>query len=137
MLRVRAGAEGPRRASGGGAEKGLCRGQQGRALRRFPPAGEEGGSVATQAGVSKEPKKERKPRVDQAELPRRTFAWDVFTCACCGGKRRVWAYLMAPGGVRAILEHLGLPSWPAQHGPHPSYTPDAQYGAQPGKGTTP
>ncbi|WP_395854762.1 transposase [Cystobacter fuscus] len=40
----------------------------------FPQAGEEGASVASQAGVSKEPKKERTPRVDQAELQRRTFA---------------------------------------------------------------
>ena len=69
--------------------------------------------MATQAGVSKEPKKERTPRVDWAEWLRRTFAWDVFTCACCGDKRRVLAYLTAPGGVRAILEHMELPTRPA------------------------
>ncbi|WNG24093.1 ATP-dependent helicase HrpA [Cystobacter fuscus] len=66
--------------------------------------------MAAQAGDSKEPKKERKPRVDWAELPRRTFAWDVFACVRCGGRRRVLAYVTAPGGVGAILEHLGLPT---------------------------
>ncbi|WP_239470514.1 hypothetical protein [Archangium violaceum] len=46
-----------------------------------------------------------------------TLLVDVFTCQRCGGRRRVLAYLTAPGGVRAILEHLGLPSWPAQLAP--------------------
>ena len=70
-----------------------------------------------QAAASKEPMKEKTPRVDWAELLRRTFAFDVFTCQRCGGRRRVLAYLTAPGGVRAILEHWGLPSWPAQLAP--------------------
>ena len=39
---------------------------------------------------------------------------DVFTCACCGGKRRVLAYLTAPNAVRAILQHLALPTRLAQ-----------------------
>jgi type II secretory ATPase GspE/PulE/Tfp pilus assembly ATPase PilB-like protein len=33
--------------------------------------------------------KERTPRVDQAELLRRTFDFDVFACVRCGGRRRV------------------------------------------------
>ncbi|WNG45310.1 ATP-dependent helicase HrpA [Archangium minus] len=66
------------------------------------------GCLAFQAGVSKESKKERTPRVDWAELLRRTFAWDVFVCVRCGGRRRVLAYVKGGGGVRAILEHLGL-----------------------------
>ncbi|MCY1074517.1 ATP-dependent helicase HrpA [Archangium lansingense] len=70
--------------------------------------------MAPQAAVSKEPKKERMPRVDQAKLLRRTFALDVFTSAWCGGRRRVLAYLTAPNAVRAILEHLSLPTRPAQ-----------------------
>ncbi|RKH68905.1 ATP-dependent helicase HrpA [Corallococcus llansteffanensis] len=44
-------------------------------------------------------------------------ALDVFACGRCGGRRRVQAYLTAPGGVRAILEHLELPTWPAQLAP--------------------
>jgi transposase-like protein len=73
---------------------------------RLPQAGEEGASVAPEAALGKEPKKERMPRVEQAKLLRRTFAVDVFTCAWCGGRRRVLAYVTAPGEVRAILEHL-------------------------------
>jgi hypothetical protein len=34
----------------------------------------------------------------------------MFACVRCGGKRRVLAYVKAGGGVRAILEHLGLPT---------------------------
>ncbi|EPX61523.1 ATP-dependent helicase HrpA [Cystobacter fuscus DSM 2262] len=61
-----------------------------------------------------EPKKERTPRLDWAGLLRRTFALDVFACASCGGRRQVLAYLTAPGGVRAILEHMELPTRPAK-----------------------
>jgi hypothetical protein len=70
--------------------------------------------VAPATAVRKEPKKQRTPRVDWAKLLRRTFALDVFTCAWCGGRRRVLAYLTAPNAVRAILEHLSLPTRPAQ-----------------------
>jgi hypothetical protein len=88
-------------------------------LRPFlvPQAGAEEASVEPEAAGSKEPKKERTPRVDWAQLLRRTFGFDVFTCQRSGGRRRVLAYLTAPGGVRAIVEHLGLPSWPAQLAP--------------------
>ena len=50
-----------------------------------------------------EAKKERTPRVDWAGLLRRTFALNVFACSRCGGRRRVLAYLTAPGGVHAII----------------------------------
>ncbi len=89
-------------------------------LRPFllPQVGAEEASVAPDAAASKEPKKERTPRVDWAPLLRRTFGVDVYTCQRCGGRRRVLAYLTAPGGGgRAILEHLGLPSRPAQLAP--------------------
>ncbi|HEX8698141.1 MAG TPA: transposase, partial [Myxococcaceae bacterium] len=52
----------------------------------------------------------RTPRVDWAELLSRTFDLDVFVCVRCGGRRRVLAYVQGGGGVRAILEHLGLPT---------------------------
>jgi hypothetical protein len=39
-----------------------------------------------------------------------TLLADVFACVRCGGRRRLLAYVTAPGGVRAILEHLGLPT---------------------------
>jgi hypothetical protein len=77
----------------------------------------EEASVAPEAAARKEPKKKRTPRVDWAQLLRRTFGFDVFTGERCGGRRRVLASLTAPGGVRAILEHLGLPSRLAQLAP--------------------
>jgi hypothetical protein len=46
-----------------------------------------------EAAARREPKKERTPRVDWAELLRRTFDF-------------VLAYVKEAGGVRAILEHL-------------------------------
>ena len=79
--------------------------------------------MAPEAAVSKEPKKERMPRADQAKLLRGTFAWDVFTCAWCGGRRRVLAYLTAPNAVRAILQHLSLPTRPAAAGCSAGATP--------------
>jgi len=69
------------------------------------------------AATVEEPKKECTPRLDWAGLLRRTFALDVWACVRCGGRRRVLAYLTAPCGVSAILEHLGLPSGPAKLAP--------------------
>jgi hypothetical protein len=60
---------------------------------------------------------------DWAPLLRRTFGLDVFTCQRCGGRRRVLEYLTAPGGVRAIVEHLGLPSWSVVLSPKQSRCP--------------
>jgi Putative transposase len=74
------------------------------------------------AATMEEPKKERTPRLDWAGLLRRAFALDVFACLRCGGRRRVLAYMKGAGGVRAILEHLGLPTASARlapaRGPH-------------------
>ena len=46
--------------------------------------------------------------MDWAGLLRRTSALDVFVCSLGGVRRRVLAYLRAPCGVGAIVEHLGL-----------------------------
>ncbi|WP_395837123.1 hypothetical protein [Cystobacter fuscus] len=67
--------------------------------------------------ASTEPMKEKTPRVDWAELLRRTFALDVFACPQCGGRRKVLAYVTAPAGVRSILEHLGLPTQALKRAP--------------------
>jgi len=69
------------------------------------------------AATVEEPKKECTPRLDWAGLLRRTFALDVWVCVRCGGRRQVLAYLTAPCGVSAILEHLGLPAGPAKLAP--------------------
>ncbi len=70
-------------------------------------------TVAPKAAVSKKPKKERTPREDWAQLLPRTFALDVFTYAWFGGRRWVLACLTAPNAVRALLQHLALPTRPA------------------------
>src|SRR5688572_9146777 len=84
-------------------------------LRPFlvPQAGEEPGregrSPALAMGVE-EPKRERKPPLSWADLLRRTLALDVFASVRCSGRRRVLAYVTGTRGVRAIWEHLGLPT---------------------------
>jgi hypothetical protein len=78
---------------------------------------EQEASAPPEAAARAEPKKERTPRLDWAGLLRRSFALDVFACGRCGGRLRVLAYLTAPGGVRAIVEHLELPTRPAQLAP--------------------
>ena len=37
-----------------------------------------------------------------------TLLADVLACVRCGGRRRVLAYVKEAGGVRAIVEHLGV-----------------------------
>ncbi|QDE72530.1 ATP-dependent helicase HrpA [Myxococcus xanthus] len=61
--------------------------------------------------------KQRPPRVDWAELLRRTCDFDVFGCVRCGGRRRVLAYVKGARGVRAILKHLGLATAGARPAP--------------------
>jgi hypothetical protein len=51
-----------------------------------------------------------KKRATWAELLKRTFQIDVLTCPWCGGKRQLIALLTDGKVVRAILEHLGLPT---------------------------
>jgi Putative transposase len=81
-------------------------------LRPFlvPQAGAQEASAGLEAAARKERRKERTPRVDWAELLRRTLDFDVFACVRCGGRRSVFAYVKGAPGVRAILEHLGLPT---------------------------
>ncbi len=38
----------------------------------------------------------------------------LLACVRCGGRRRVLAYVKEARGVRAILEHLGLPCGSSQ-----------------------
>jgi hypothetical protein len=84
-----------------------------RATSLGPQAGEEPGleeESSAFAATVEEPRKERTPRLDWAGLLKRTFALEVFACLRCGGRRRVLAYVKGAGGVRAIVEHLGLPT---------------------------
>jgi hypothetical protein len=66
-------------------------------LRPFlvPQAGAEEASARLEVAARKEPMKEKTPRVDWAELLKKTFDFDVFVCVRCGGRRRVLAYVMA------------------------------------------
>ncbi len=55
------------------------------------------------------PPPRNRSRIPWAELLLRVFREDVLSCPC-GGRRVVLAYLTEPGPVKAILDHLGLPS---------------------------
>ena len=58
-----------------------------------------------------EPPKPRRPdsKTRWAELLQRVFREDVLACPC-GGRRRVIAFITKQAVVKAILEHLGLPT---------------------------
>jgi hypothetical protein len=58
-----------------------------------------------------EPSKPRRPdaKIPWAELLQRVFLEDVLACPC-GGRRRVIAFITERTVVKAILEHLGLPT---------------------------
>jgi hypothetical protein len=64
----------------------------------------------TQEGSSAPKKAASRPNLPWAELIRRVFAVDVLECPRCGGRKRILAAIQTPGAIRAILEHLSLPS---------------------------
>jgi hypothetical protein len=51
-------------------------------------------------------------RLDWAAALKRVFGVDVLKCARCGGRLVVLAFIEKHTAVRAILDHLGLPSAP-------------------------
>lgn len=51
-------------------------------------------------------------RLDWAAALKRVFGTDVLTCARCGGRLVVLAFIEKLSAVRTILDHLGLPSTP-------------------------
>jgi hypothetical protein len=51
-------------------------------------------------------------RLDWAAALRRVYGTDVLKCARCGGRLVVLAFIEKLTAVRAILDHLGLPSAP-------------------------
>lgn len=57
-------------------------------------------------------KRKPRPRLNWAELLKRTFGVDLLTCELCGGRRRVLAAMTEPKEARRVLEHLRLPSVP-------------------------
>jgi len=62
-------------------------------------------------GESKAAARARPPsRLPWAELLRRVFCEDVLECNRCGGRRVVLAFLIEHSAVKAILEHLRLPT---------------------------
>jgi hypothetical protein len=89
-----------------------------RAAPGVPQAGEEETSVEHEAAARKGPEEEEDAVSGLGEeLLRRTFDFDVFACVRCGGRRRVLAYVKEAAGVRAIVEHLGLPTAGARLAP--------------------
>ncbi|WNG44730.1 NAD(P)/FAD-dependent oxidoreductase [Archangium minus] len=68
-------------------------------VKELPQAGEEEARAGKEAAARTERMKQRKPRVDRAELQRRTFDFDVFAWVRCEGRRRVLAYVKAGGST--------------------------------------
>ena len=66
------------------------------------PLGLRGSKAAARARPSS--------RLPWAELLRRVFREEVLECNRCGGRRVVLAFLIEPSAVKAILEHLRLPT---------------------------
>jgi hypothetical protein len=56
-------------------------------------------------------------RTDWAELLRRVFAVDVLSCARCGGRMRLIAFIKKKSAAQKILRHLKLPSQPLAAAP--------------------
>ncbi len=78
---------------------------------RCAGAGSEGPALPPGVGGSKAAARARPPsRLPWAELLRRVFREEVLECNRCGGRRVVLAFLIERSAVRAILEHLRLPT---------------------------
>jgi len=54
----------------------------------------------------------------------RAFGFDVLKCPRCGGRMKLIATITSPRVIRAILDHLGLPSDPTH--PHPARPPPSE-----------
>jgi len=62
------------------------------------------------------------PPPSMRTVPRSTLNWaaalkrvwgiDIFECVRCGGRLTILAFIEKPSAVKAILDHLGLPSIP-------------------------
>ncbi len=88
-----------------------------RAEQPEPKASQTQAAAAGAQNGTVEHTSNKPPRLDGAGLLRRTLERDVFVCGRCGGRRRVLANVTARRGVRAILEHLGLPWQPPRRAP--------------------
>ena len=80
-------------------------------------AGAEEANEAPQAAASKELLKQRTPRVNGAELLRRTFDLDVFACLRCGGRRRVLAGREGSPGASRVDQTIRQDSSKLSRGP--------------------
>ena len=67
------------------------------------------GKAGDPAAEEVPPERRHDSQIPWAELLLRVFREDVLKCPC-GGRRRVIAFIKDPGVVKAILEHLGLPT---------------------------
>jgi hypothetical protein len=67
------------------------------------------GGAVEEAAASNAP---RSLRRQWAELMRRSFGFDVLSCADCGGKMRLLAVILDLSVIRKVLSHIGLPSEP-------------------------
>ena len=77
-----------------------------------PGAEESGEARARRARVPHRPGKRRmggRRYYTWAELLRRVFAIEIFTCPRCGGSRRLLAAILDPASIERVLRSMGLP----------------------------
>jgi len=70
-------------------------------------------------------KRVKPPRLNWAELQRRTFSEDVFLCRC-GGKRKIRAIIENHVEARAVLKRMGVPIPPGVKRVEAQSPPDRQ-----------
>ena len=78
----------------------------------------------------------RQPRVDWANLLRRTWAEDILSCPKCGGRMALIEAVTDHADIRRHLDRLGLPFQPASFAPprDPDDSPCADPPRRPGRG---
>ena len=84
-----------------------------RVVPKPPPKSEPAATTtATKAERPKDRRTASSYRLDWAAALKRVFGVDVLQCARCKGRVKILAFIEKPSTVKAILEHLHLPSVP-------------------------
>ena len=83
------------------------------ALARGAQAARAARSRWTRRRTKPKPRPSSSPyRLDWAAALKRVFGTDLLKCVRCGGRLVILAFIEKRSAVKAILEHLGLPSVP-------------------------
>ena len=86
--------------------------QRSRVVPKPPPQAEAAATTTAKADRLRVRPTTSPYRLDWAAALKRVFGIDVLRCARCGGRLVILAFIERRSAVRAILDHLGLPSVP-------------------------